>query len=222
MNDHLGSSFEPCYIQNHVIMNRVIKRLKWTCKTVLFYLNVFAFACSLVNTVKHVDKMGPLQLKKKKKKKKTPKKLTLMYPSKTDDPDQPKHSDQNMFCFCKESMANDQWVCSHALSDREDGQTDSHFMPKFFLFSGFTAFYMKCPYVRGKGGLHNVYKKTLNEFMAYEWISYINWIVRQYTCNWVYAMEVTTEKNPGENDGYVPWLPTPFLNNWVFTHPFFI
>ena len=26
--DHLGSSFESCYIQNHVIMNPVIKRLK--------------------------------------------------------------------------------------------------------------------------------------------------------------------------------------------------
>ena len=25
--DHLGSSFESCYIQNHVIMNPVIKRL---------------------------------------------------------------------------------------------------------------------------------------------------------------------------------------------------
>ena len=26
--DHLGSSNDPCYIQNHVIMDRVIKRLR--------------------------------------------------------------------------------------------------------------------------------------------------------------------------------------------------
>ena len=25
-NDHLGSSNDPCYIQNYVIMNRVIKK----------------------------------------------------------------------------------------------------------------------------------------------------------------------------------------------------
>ena len=29
-NDHLGSSTDPCYIQNRVIMNRVIKRLRCT------------------------------------------------------------------------------------------------------------------------------------------------------------------------------------------------
>ena len=28
LNDHLGSNIDPCYIQNRVIMNRVIKRLK--------------------------------------------------------------------------------------------------------------------------------------------------------------------------------------------------
>ena len=32
LNDHLGSSTEPCYIQNHVIGNRVIKRLRCVCK----------------------------------------------------------------------------------------------------------------------------------------------------------------------------------------------
>ena len=28
-----------------------------------------------------------------------------MYPSKTDDPEQPKHSQQNVFCLCEESLA---------------------------------------------------------------------------------------------------------------------
>ena len=28
LNDHLGSNTDPCYIQNHVITNRVIKRLR--------------------------------------------------------------------------------------------------------------------------------------------------------------------------------------------------
>ena len=28
LNDNLGSSTDPCYIQNRVIMNRVIKRLR--------------------------------------------------------------------------------------------------------------------------------------------------------------------------------------------------
>ena len=28
LNDHLGSSTDPCYIQNRVITNRVIKRLR--------------------------------------------------------------------------------------------------------------------------------------------------------------------------------------------------
>ena len=37
----LGSILEPCYIQNHVIMNRVIKRLKCTAKL------VFAFGSKL-------------------------------------------------------------------------------------------------------------------------------------------------------------------------------
>ena len=30
-DEHLGSSNDPCYIQNCVIMNRVIKRLRCTC-----------------------------------------------------------------------------------------------------------------------------------------------------------------------------------------------
>ena len=33
-SDHLGSTTDPCYIQNRVIMNRVIKRLRcnnYTC-----------------------------------------------------------------------------------------------------------------------------------------------------------------------------------------------
>ena len=30
LNDHLGSNTDPCYIQNCVIMNRVIKRLRCT------------------------------------------------------------------------------------------------------------------------------------------------------------------------------------------------
>ena len=32
LNDHLGSSTDPCYIQNRVITNRVIKRLRCICK----------------------------------------------------------------------------------------------------------------------------------------------------------------------------------------------
>ena len=28
LNDHLGSSTDPCYIQNHVMMNRVIKIMR--------------------------------------------------------------------------------------------------------------------------------------------------------------------------------------------------
>ena len=36
----LGSIFDPCYIQNHVITNRVIKRLK--CSTIL---SLFCFSC---------------------------------------------------------------------------------------------------------------------------------------------------------------------------------
>ena len=31
LNDHLGSSTDPCYIQNRVISNRVIKRLMCIC-----------------------------------------------------------------------------------------------------------------------------------------------------------------------------------------------
>ena len=50
-----------------------------------------------MNNVKHVDKMGPLHKNNK----------TLVYPSKTDDPDQPKHSQQNVFCLCEESLAHD-------------------------------------------------------------------------------------------------------------------
>ena len=30
-NDQLGSSTDPCYIQNRAITNRVIKRLRCTC-----------------------------------------------------------------------------------------------------------------------------------------------------------------------------------------------
>ena len=30
LNDHLGSSNDPCYIQNRVILNHVIKRLRCT------------------------------------------------------------------------------------------------------------------------------------------------------------------------------------------------
>ena len=33
-DDHLGSSNDPCYIQNRVITNRVIKRLRCTCITI--------------------------------------------------------------------------------------------------------------------------------------------------------------------------------------------
>ena len=36
-NDHLGSNTDPCYIQNRVITNRVIKRLRCTF---IFFLNV--------------------------------------------------------------------------------------------------------------------------------------------------------------------------------------
>ena len=32
LNDHLGSNTDPCYIQNCVIMNHVIKRLRCTWK----------------------------------------------------------------------------------------------------------------------------------------------------------------------------------------------
>ena len=34
-NDHLGSSNDLCYIQKHVIMNPVIKRLRCTCIVLL-------------------------------------------------------------------------------------------------------------------------------------------------------------------------------------------
>ena len=33
-NDHLGSTNDPCYIQNRVITNRVIKRLRCVVSTV--------------------------------------------------------------------------------------------------------------------------------------------------------------------------------------------
>ena len=35
LNSHLGSNPDPCYIQNRVITNRVIKRLKCISKFVL-------------------------------------------------------------------------------------------------------------------------------------------------------------------------------------------
>ena len=38
LNDHLGSNTEPCYIQNHVITNRVIKRLRCIKKVSVQYL----------------------------------------------------------------------------------------------------------------------------------------------------------------------------------------
>ena len=36
LNDHLGSSNDPCYIQNRVITNRVIKRLRCTLQPINF------------------------------------------------------------------------------------------------------------------------------------------------------------------------------------------
>ena len=45
LNDHLGSSTDPCYIQNRVIMNRVIKRLRCSC----LYLTTFRSQASMVS-----------------------------------------------------------------------------------------------------------------------------------------------------------------------------
>ena len=40
LNDYLGSSTVPCYIQNRVITNRVIKRLRCTTKMfIVFVIN---------------------------------------------------------------------------------------------------------------------------------------------------------------------------------------
>ena len=36
LNSHLGSNPNPCYIQNRVIMNRVIKRFRCILKTINF------------------------------------------------------------------------------------------------------------------------------------------------------------------------------------------
>ena len=38
LNCHLGSSPGPCYIQNRVIMNRVIKRFRCTCNKQIIYI----------------------------------------------------------------------------------------------------------------------------------------------------------------------------------------
>ena len=47
LNDHLGSSTDPCYIQNRVIMNRVIKRLRCsmyeTMHIVTFHIHLTNF-----------------------------------------------------------------------------------------------------------------------------------------------------------------------------------
>ena len=48
-----------------------------------------------MSIVKHVDKKGPLHKKNNK---------TLVYPSKTDYPDQPKHDQQNVFYLCEDSL----------------------------------------------------------------------------------------------------------------------
>ena len=52
-----------------------------------------------MNNVKHVYKMGPLHKKQQN--------IGQVYPSETDDPDQPKHSQQNVFCIWEESWAHD-------------------------------------------------------------------------------------------------------------------
>ena len=42
LNDHLGSSNDPCCIQNRVIMNRVIKRLRCKIHVNFIYFDRFA------------------------------------------------------------------------------------------------------------------------------------------------------------------------------------
>ena len=40
LNDHLGSSNDPCYIQNRVITDRVIKRLRCIYIYIYIYINI--------------------------------------------------------------------------------------------------------------------------------------------------------------------------------------
>ena len=52
-NDQLGSSTDPCYIQNRVITNRAIKRLRYTHK-IDFYEDltkiIFQLSSNIINT----------------------------------------------------------------------------------------------------------------------------------------------------------------------------